>query len=449
MKLKSRIISLSLSVAASILLVIVGCGGGGGGGGGSAPPLPSSADLSLTKTVDVPTPDVGNDVVFTITVSNAGPSTATGVVVTDQLPSGFTYVADNSGGSYNPATGAWSVGTLAVSVNQVLTITATVNDTGNYTNLAEVTANEIDPNTNNDFDGAVAAPAGISVVINQIQTVCNTAGATSDKAYVTVVDQLGNPVTTLNDLLFTLTERQNSTDFPVNNFSVDFTNENLSISIVMDYSQSMFDSGVVIDMQDAVVEFINQLAANDEAEIIKFNETVSVVSVPQFTSDKDKLTIAIDSAFPPKSVSELYRATIKGIDDVAARPAMNRKAVIVITDGRNNSFFPNITVDTVIADAIAKDVPIFTIGLGAGIDVADLTDLANRSGGIFYQSIDATSDLTAIYQQLAQTLIKNQFVFTYSSNLTGGVPAPATLTVEADYKGLLTDSDTRGFTSCP
>ena len=358
-------------------------------GGGSAPPLPSSADLSLTKTVDVPTPDVGNDVVFTITVSNAGPSTATGVVVTDQLPSGFTYVADNSGGSYNPATGAWSVGTLAVGVNQVLTITATVNDTGNYTNLAEVTANEIDPNTNNDFDGAVAAPAGISVVINQIQTVCNTAGATSDKAYVTVVDQLGNPVTTLNDLLFTLTERQNSTDFPVNNFSVDFTNENLSISIVMDYSQSMFDSGVVIDMQDAVVEFINQLAANDEAEIIKFNETVSVVSVPQFTSDKDKLTIAIDSAFPPKSVSELYRATIKGIDDVAARPAMNRKAVIVITDGRNNSFFPNITLDTVIADAIAKDVPIFTIGLGAGIDVADLTDLANRSGGIFYQSIDA------------------------------------------------------------
>lgn len=448
MKLKSRIISLSLSVAASILLVIVGCGGGGGGGGGSAPPLPSSADLSLTKTVDVPTPDVGNDVVFTITVSNAGPSTATGVVVTDQLPSGFTYVADNSGGSYNPATGAWSVGTLAVNVNQVLTITATVNDTGNYTNLAEVTANEIDPNTNNDFDGAVAAPAGISVVINQIQTVCNTAGATSDKAYVTVVDQLGNPITTLNDLLFTLTERQNSTDFPVNNFSVDFTNENLSISIVMDYSQSMFDSGVVIDMQDAVVEFINQLAANDEAEIIKFNETVSVVSVPQFTSDKDKLTIAIDSAFPPKSVSELYRATIKGIDDVAARPAMNRKAVIVITDGRNNSFFPNITLDTVIADAIAKDVPIFTIGLGAGIDVADLTDLANRSGGIFYQSIDATSDLTAIYQQLAQTLIKNQFVFTYSSNLTGGVPAPATLTVEADYKGLL-DSDTKGFTSCP
>ena len=414
----------------------------------SAPALPSSADLSLTKTVDVPTPDVGNDVVFTITVSNAGPSTATGVLVTDQLPSGFTYVADNSGGSYNPATGAWSVGTLAVGVNQVLTITATVNDTGNYTNLAEVTANEIDPNTNNDFDGAVAAPAGISVAINQIQTVCNTAGATSDKAYVTVVDQLGNPVTTLNDLLFTLTERQNSTDFPVNNFSVDFTNENLSISIVMDYSQSMFDSGVVIDMQDAVVEFINQLAANDEAEIIKFNETVSVVSVPQFTSDKDKLTIAIDSAFPPKSVSELYRATIKGIDDVAARPAMNRKAVIVITDGRNNSFFPNITLDTVIADAIAKDVPIFTIGLGAGIDVADLTDLANRSGGIFYQSIDATSDLTAIYQQLAQTLIKNQFVFTYSSNLTGGVPAPATLTVEADYKGLL-DSDTRGFTSCP
>ena len=450
MMLKSRTKLLLLSVAASIFLTIVGCGSGGGGSNFPLPPpntSVNSADLSLTKTVDIPTPDVGTDVVFTITVSNAGPSTATGVVVTDQLPSGYTYVTDDSGGAYNPVTGVWSVGALAVGASRALNITATVKDTGNYINTAEVTAaNESDPNSNNNFDGIGAAPPGIKVTINQIKTVCNTPGATSDKAYVTVIDQRGNPVTELNDLLFTLTESQNSQDFPVNNFSVDVANENLSISIVLDYSRSMFDSNLVTAMEDAVVEFINQLSADDEAEIIKFNRTVSVVQ--PFTSDKNELIAAVDAFFKPIPTTELYLAIIEGVDDVAERPAMNVKAVVVITDGRNDSYSPNVTVDTVIDEALSKDIPVYAIGLGAQSDWNDLEKLASDTGGIFYPSYQA-DDLTGDFGKLAATLIKNQFVFTYSSALTGGVPAPATLTIEADYKGLLTDSDSKGFTSCP
>jgi VWFA-related protein len=445
---KSKTILLLLSITASIFLSIAGCGGGGGSDIPLLPPNNSvnSADLSLTKTVDIPTPDVGSVVVFTITISNAGPSDATGVVVTDQLPSGFTYVTDDSGGAYNPATGAWSVGTVAVGGSQALAITATVNDTGNYINRAKVTAaNEIDPDTNNDFDGVAAAPPGIKLTINQIQTACQIPGATSDKAYVTVIDQLGNPVTTLNNLVFALTESQNSQNFPVNNFDVAFTNESLSISIVLDYSQSMFDSNSLTALEDAVVAFISLLSADDEAEIIKFNEAITVVQ--PFTTDKNALIAAVDSAFPPAAVTELYLATINGIDDVATRDPMNRKAVVVITDGRNNSFSPNITVDTVIADANAKDIPVFTIGLGAESDWDDLEKIASDTGGQFYPSYQI-DDLEEDFIKLAESLIKNQYVFTYSSALTGGVPAPATLTVEADYNGLIS-GDTKGFTSCP
>ena len=453
MTVKSRKIALLLSVAVSIFFAIVGCGGGGGGGGSDIPfipsttPSPTDADLSLTKTVDIPTPDVGTEVVFTITVSNAGPANATGVVVTDQLPSGFTYVTDDSGGAYNPVTGAWTVGTLAVGASQALNITATVNDTGNYINRAEVTAaNESDPNSNNNFDGIGAAPPGIDVAINQIKTVCNTPGATSDKAYVTVIDQRGNPVTELNDLLFTLTESQNSQDFPVNNFSVDVANENLSISIVLDYSQSIFNSNSVTEMEDSVVTFINQLSADDEAEIIKFNRTVSVVQ--PFTSDKNELIAKVYAYFKPIPTTELYLAIIEGIDDAAERPAMNVKAVVVITDGRNDSYSPNVTVDTVIDEALSKNIPVYAIGLGAEADWDDLEKLASATGGIFYPSYQA-DNLTEDFGKLAESLLKNQLVFTYSSALTGGAPAPATLTIEADYKGLLTDSDSKGFTSCP
>ena len=444
--MKPKLNSLLLSVAASFFLVLVGCGGGGGGGT-SAPILLSSADLSVTKTVDVSIPDVGTDVVFTIIVTNAGPSTATGVVVTDRLPSGFTYVSHNGIGTYDPATGVWSVGTLAVGASQTLTITATVNDTGSYNNRAEASANENDPNPNNSFDGVTAAPPGISVAINQIQTACNTAGATSDNAFVTVVDQLGNPITALNDLTFTLNETLNSVNYPITNFAVDFVNQNFSIAIVMDYSQSMYDRDAVTPMEDAVVELINQLSADDEAEIIKFNKDVTVVQ--GFTTDKNKLIAAVDKVFLPFERTELYKAITKGIDDTGAiqRPSKNVKAVVVITDGRNNTTDPSITADTVIADALSKDIPVYTVGLGSESDWVDLEKIASDTGGIFYPSYQS-DDLAQDFANLAATLIKNQYVFTYSSGLPGGASAPGTLTVEAEYMGLI-DSDTRGYTSCP
>jgi len=101
---------------------------------------PIYADLSLSKIVDDATPDVGNNVVFTLTVTNAGPVNATGVIVTDLLPSGYTYVSDDGGGAYDDATGIWTVGAVATGVPEVLNITATVLAAGVYDNGAEITA---------------------------------------------------------------------------------------------------------------------------------------------------------------------------------------------------------------------------------------------------------------------------------------------------------------------
>ncbi len=101
-------------------------------------------DLSLRKQVDDPTPAFGGTVVFTLTVENApGSGDATGVIVTDALPAGFTYLGDDSassGTSYAPASGAWAVGDVRAGTAKSLTITAQVNSTGPWRNAAEVTA---------------------------------------------------------------------------------------------------------------------------------------------------------------------------------------------------------------------------------------------------------------------------------------------------------------------
>jgi uncharacterized repeat protein (TIGR01451 family) len=112
---------------------------------------PPQADLSVQKTVDDPTPsgDWGvASVTFTITVSNGGPNDATGVVVHDALPAGFSYVSDDGSGAYDSGTGIWTVGTVTNGGSATLHITATIEAANAWTNAAEVVSSGVfDPDS--------------------------------------------------------------------------------------------------------------------------------------------------------------------------------------------------------------------------------------------------------------------------------------------------------------
>ena len=62
----------------------------------SATETPQQADLAVTKTVSNATPNVGDQITFTVTLTNNGPDAATGVQVTDLLPAGLTFVSANA-----------------------------------------------------------------------------------------------------------------------------------------------------------------------------------------------------------------------------------------------------------------------------------------------------------------------------------------------------------------
>ena len=118
--------------------------------------LVSQADIGIAKVASSGTVTVGSNVDFTITVTNSGPSNATGVQVTDQLPAGLTFIsATPSAGTYSSGTGVWNIGGLASGGSQTLTITATVTTTGSLTNTATKTAEtETDPNAGNNSASA-------------------------------------------------------------------------------------------------------------------------------------------------------------------------------------------------------------------------------------------------------------------------------------------------------
>ncbi len=125
------------------------------------------ADLSVNKTVDNPNPTVGQTINYTVTLTNNGPSAATGISLTDQLPPSLTFVgATASQGTYNIGTGVWNAGNLANGATATLTIRATVNAATPATNTAQITAaDQTDPNPGNNSNSVTIPqePADLSV----------------------------------------------------------------------------------------------------------------------------------------------------------------------------------------------------------------------------------------------------------------------------------------------
>jgi uncharacterized repeat protein (TIGR01451 family)/fimbrial isopeptide formation D2 family protein len=109
----------------------------------------SSSDLSLTKVTNSSGNGVGTNATFTVTLTNTGPTNATGVAVLDQLPAGLTYISSTpSTGSYNSGTGIWTVGNVASGASPTLQIVARIDVVGALTNTAQVSAsNQPDPDS--------------------------------------------------------------------------------------------------------------------------------------------------------------------------------------------------------------------------------------------------------------------------------------------------------------
>lgn len=110
------------------------------------------ADLSVTKS-GPSTATVGENITYTVTVSNSGPTTATTVVAVDALPPGLAFVsATPSQGSFNPSTGVWTIGSMADTDSVTLAITATATTAGPITNTVSVDGDQADPVGSNDSD---------------------------------------------------------------------------------------------------------------------------------------------------------------------------------------------------------------------------------------------------------------------------------------------------------
>lgn len=178
--------------------------------GGETDPVPANnlaleetmvsgeADLSSSK-LGSPNPVIaGHDVTYTVTVNNAGPSSATNVVVTDELPFGTTFKAAGSSASCSASgqTVTCDIPSVTCGGSTDVTIVATVDSsvtqgTNLSNNITSLLRDESDVNSGNDAsfaDVAVNRRAELSITKTDLQA---TAVPGTQVAYTITVTNNG------------------------------------------------------------------------------------------------------------------------------------------------------------------------------------------------------------------------------------------------------------------
>lgn len=102
-------------------------------------------DLSIVKTGPAQTTE-GNAVTYTLAATNNGPTTATGVTVSDPVPANTTYVSGSPGCTLGGGVVTCTAGTLAPGASQSFQLTFTAGSGNSIVNTATVGADQPDAN---------------------------------------------------------------------------------------------------------------------------------------------------------------------------------------------------------------------------------------------------------------------------------------------------------------
>jgi uncharacterized repeat protein (TIGR01451 family) len=145
------------------------------------------ADLIAAKSAEPSQVNVGSNLTYTVTVSNAGPSDATSVVIEDTLPDGVTLGSVDGGSATCITNGSvieCELDSLSAGSSATITIGVVPTQEGVITNTVSVSSSVTDPNPANNSAEAVVTvvPAGMNAPVAQCKDVTKSADANCQAA---------------------------------------------------------------------------------------------------------------------------------------------------------------------------------------------------------------------------------------------------------------------------
>jgi len=189
--------------------------------------------------------------------------------------------------------------------------------------------------------------------------------------------------------------------------------ETLTTMLVMDVSGSMNPGGKLDAAKAAAHQFVERMRPGDQTGLIAFNTQVRTAQ--GLTADTGPLHAAIDS-LQGSDDTAMYNALMAALNELEG--VSGRKAIIVLTDGLDNS--SQFAQPDVLERLNAVGASISTVGLGtpggdrmSGIDEPGLQALAAQAGGQYGYAEDEDS-LTRLYQQYSVAL-QSEYQLSYIS----------------------------------
>ncbi|MDO4941593.1 MAG: VWA domain-containing protein [Lachnospiraceae bacterium] len=233
----------------------------------------------------------------------------------------------------------------------------------------------------------------------------------SVKLYLSITDlSTGESLDKLDASGFSLKERISAKvgykDVKIQSVSQMDQKEGLNTAIVADVSASMGSNlGLA---QTAMSNFVSsmQFNVNDKAALYSFAD--SVYREQFFTDNESTLKSAING-LNMGNMTALYDAIVYSISDIVVEDGA--KCVIAFTDGMENNSVSSKSY--VIEKAKQYDIPVYIIGIGNGVDTSDLTDIANQTGGAYW-NISNVSSMDQVYNEIYQAQ-KAMYVVQYTT----------------------------------
>ena len=181
------------------------------------------ANTAIVKAIAEPTEvpvggfTPGTSVTYTLTLTNEGPSPATGVIAQDKLPSGVTFVSAQGDGTYDAVSGKWDLSSEVIEkgATRTLRITVTIDASAAgsvVTNTATIEKQDQIGDKTTDNTSSADLTAGYTIAgkfYNDADASFSSSDSEAPYAGVTVallkkdgtpvLDKDGNPVTAVTD----------------------------------------------------------------------------------------------------------------------------------------------------------------------------------------------------------------------------------------------------------
>lgn len=255
------------------------------------------------------------------------------------------------------------------------------------------------------------------------------AGADLVQLNVSVFDPSGQIIKGLTRSAFTVYENGVKQEISV------FRQEDVPVSLglVIDASASMENKKDRV--ASAALAMVKASNPDDEVFIIRFNEEPDVVQ--DFTSDPAVLEKSLRN-LRPKGETAMRDAALLGIEHLRAKAKRDKRVLVIITDGEDNSSIA--TQQRVIEAAHMNNTILYAIGLlgdekpeSAARAQKQLEALTMATGGRSWFPADVGS-IAAITPEIAHE-IRNQYVLGYTPTDTNKNGKFRTIKVEVNVPG--------------